>query len=211
MWYIQPVADEKVEESLREFYKQDLEKEGYITNVSRTWSHRPEMIGLWMQLIKSIRTHLRLRTYELVTISAARTMGCVYCMLAHGAVLHKNGFSPQQVIALLEDHHNAGLSLAEVHLMDYAAKISRDSRSINQADIDILRQDGLNEQQITDVALAAVARNFISRLFDSLGAAPDPELIEKEPELWSYLKDWSKKDIPLQAPGIAQGFPTYPD
>lgn len=210
MWHIQPVADENVEESLREFYKQDLEKDGYITNVSRTWSHRPEMMGLWMQLIKSIRSHLRLRTYELVTISAARTMGCIYCMMAHGAVLHKNGFSAQQVIALLEDHHNAGLSPAEVHLMDYAAKISRDSKSVSQADIDILRQDGLNEQQITDVALAAVARNFISRFFDALGAGPDPELIEKEPELWSYLKDWGKEDISHQASGISQSLPTYP-
>jgi hypothetical protein len=58
--------------------------------------------------------------------------------------------------------------------------------------LDILRQDGLNEQQITDVALAAVLRNFLCRFFDSPGVDPDPELIEKEPELWSYLKDWHK-------------------
>jgi alkylhydroperoxidase family enzyme len=113
-------------------------------------------------------------------------------MLAHGAVLRKNGFSAQQIIAVLEDYHNAGLSPVEVHMMDYASKISRDSGAITQADIDILRQDGLNEQQITDVALAAVARNLISRFFDALGAGPDPELQEKEPELWGYLKNWRK-------------------
>ena len=113
-------------------------------------------------------------------------------MLAHGAVLRKNGFSAQQIIAVLEDYHSAGLSPAEVHMMDYASKISRDSGAITQADINILRQDGLNEQQITDVALAAVARNFISRFFDALGAGPDPELQEKEPELWGYLKNRRK-------------------
>ena len=88
-------------------------------------------------------------------------------MLAHGAVLRKNGFSAQQIIAVLKDYHSAGLSPVEIHIMDYASKISRDSGSITQADIDILRQDGLNEQQITDVALAAVARNLISRFFDA--------------------------------------------
>ena len=113
-------------------------------------------------------------------------------MLAHGAVLRKNGFSVQQVIAMLEDYHNAGLSPAEVHLMDYASKISGDSGSITPADLDLLRQDGLDDQQITDVALATVARNFISRFFDALGAAPDPELQQQEPELWNYLKDWQK-------------------
>jgi len=113
-------------------------------------------------------------------------------MLAHGAVLRKNGFSAQQIIAVLEDYHSVGLSPVEVHMMDYASKISRDSGSITQVDIDILRQAGLNEQQVTDIALAAVARNFISRFFDALGAGPDPELQEKEPELWGYLKNWRK-------------------
>lgn len=113
-------------------------------------------------------------------------------MLAHGAVLRKNGFTAQQVIAILEDYHSAGLSPAEVHMMDYASKISQESGSITQADVDILSQDGLTEQQITDIALAAVARNFISRFFDALGAGPDPELQAREPELWGYLKDGRK-------------------
>ena len=107
MWHIQPVADENVESALREVYNQDIEKDGYVWNVNRAWSHRPEMIGLWLPLMKSIRSHLHLRTYELVTIAAARAIGCVYCMLAHGAVLRKNGFTAQQVIAILEDYHNA--------------------------------------------------------------------------------------------------------
>lgn len=113
-------------------------------------------------------------------------------MLAHGAVLRKNGLSAQQIIAILEDYRQAGLSPVEVHMMDYARKISRDSGSITQADVDILRQDGLSDQQITDVALAAVARNFISRFFDALGEDPDPQLQQQEPELWAYLKDGRK-------------------
>lgn len=209
MWHIQPVGDENVEAALREVYNQDIEKDGYIWNTSRVWSHRPEMISLWMPLMKTVRSHLRLRTYELATIAAAHAIGCVYCMLAHGAVLRKNGFTAQQVISILEDYHNAGLSPEEVHFMDYASKISLDSKSISQADIDILRQDGLNEQQITDIALAAVLRNFISRFFDALGAGPDPELIEKEPELWSYLKDWGKDTIRKQAPELSQNPTTF--
>jgi hypothetical protein len=78
MWYIQPVPDEDVEGAFRELYNQDLEKDGYISNTTRAWSHRPEMMPLWTQLIKSIRSHLRLRTFELVTLAAARAIGCVY-------------------------------------------------------------------------------------------------------------------------------------
>ena len=191
MWHIQPIEDEKVDPILLEVYKQDMEKDGYIWNTNRVWSHRPEMVSLWLPLLKSVRSHLRLRTYELVTIASARAIGCVYCMLAHGAVLRKNGFTAEHVIAILKDYHNAGLTPEEVHLMDYATKISRNPNSILQIDVDALSKDGLNDQQITDVALAAVLRNFISRFFSALGTDPDPELIEKEPELWAYLKDWA--------------------
>ncbi len=110
-------------------------------------------------------------------------------MMAHGAVLRKNGFTAQQLIQIFEDYHQAGLSPAEVHMMDYAAKISSDSESITQADIDLLRQDGLTDQQITDVALAAVVRNFLSRYFAALGATTDPQLQQQEPELWEYFKN----------------------
>jgi len=114
----------------------------------------------------------------------------VYCMLAHGEVLHKNGFTIQQIIAILEDHHSADLSPIEVHMMDYAYKISTDTSLITREDIELLLQDGLNNQQITDIAMAAVARNFMSRMFEALGVNPDPELQLREPELWDYLKNW---------------------
>jgi uncharacterized peroxidase-related enzyme len=192
MWYLPPVADEMAEGLLRQLYNQDLEENGYVTNITRVWSYRPELAAPWRQLLKAVRAHLRLRAYELVTLAASRAIGCVYCMLAHGAVLRKNGFTAQQVIAMLEDYHNAGLSPVEVHMMDYASKISSDTSSLTQADIDLLLQDGLSEQEITDIALAAVARNFMSRYFEALGAAPDPELQQKEPKLWDYLKDWQK-------------------
>ncbi len=196
MWLVEPVPDDEVDPALRKDYEEDLSKDGYIWNTSRVWSHRPELFELWKQLFKPIRSHLRLRTYELITLAAARAMGCTYCMLAHGSVLRKNGFTAEQVIAILKDHHTAGLAPVEVHLMDYADKISRDSKSITQADIDMLHADGLSDQQITDAALAATARNFISRFFDSQGAGPDPELIAAEPELWAYLESRGVKALP---------------
>ena len=67
------------------------------------------------------------------------------------------------------------------------------SRAIGPADVDLPRQDGLSDQQITDVALAAAARNFISRYFDALVAGPDVELQEREVELWEYLKNRAEK------------------
>ena len=79
-----------------------------------------------------------------------------------------------------------------MHRLDYASKVSGNTHTIHQEDLDQLRQDGLNEQQITDILWVVYARNFMSRFLDALGVPPDLELQEREPELWAYLKEWQK-------------------
>ncbi len=78
MWYIQPVAGENAEGVLRELYNKDIAEDGYVSNTTRAWCQRPEMMALWLQLVNAIRSHLRLRAYELVVLAAARAIGCVY-------------------------------------------------------------------------------------------------------------------------------------
>ncbi len=78
MWYITPVADDAAEGTLRELYDQDLKDDGYVSNTTRVWSYRPEIAVLWRQVQKTVRASLRLRAYELITLAAARAMGCVY-------------------------------------------------------------------------------------------------------------------------------------
>ena len=56
-------------------------------------------------------------------------------------------------------------------------------------DIQALREDGLTEAEITDVALVAAERNFYSRYFDALGTEPDLQLKNQVPRLWEYVME----------------------
>jgi hypothetical protein len=78
MWYITPVADDDAEGVLRELYNQNPLGDDYVSNTSRVWSYRPEVAVQWQQLLRTIRSHMRLRTFELVTLAASRAIGCVY-------------------------------------------------------------------------------------------------------------------------------------
>ncbi len=95
-------------------------------------------------------------------------------MLAHGAVLRKNFFSAEQLEALARDFHNAGLGENEVLLMEYAQKVVRDAASTTAEDFAKLRAAGWTDQDILSITLAATARSFASKLFDAVGADPDP-------------------------------------
>ena len=94
-------------------------------------------------------------------------------MFAHGAVLRKNFFDAEQLMALVQDHHKAGLSDEEVAVMDLAVKVIQQAHHISPADIEPLRKLGLSDEEILDVILAASARSFFSLTLDALGAQPD--------------------------------------
>ncbi len=187
MSFIEETTLENAAGRLREIYEEGLKSAGYIENTDRVLSLRPDVIDAWGTLIKTIRSHMRLRRYELVTLAAAQALECRYCMLAHGAVLHKNFFSAEEVVAILEDRHRAGLEGVEVALMDFAVKITKGNDPITREDIQTLRENGLDDGEITDVVLAVSARNFFSKVLNSLGAEPDAAFQETQPELWQHI------------------------
>jgi len=78
MSYIQEIPYEQSNGRLREIYDDSLKTKGYIENFDLLFSLRPEVNDAWMALIKTIRANMRLRRYELVTLAAARTVGCRY-------------------------------------------------------------------------------------------------------------------------------------
>jgi hypothetical protein len=51
---------------------------------------------------------------------------------------------------------------------------------IRRADIDALRSEGLSDEEILDVALAAAARTFFSKIMDAVGAEPEERYTSDE-------------------------------
>ncbi len=108
-------------------------------------------------------------------------------MLAHGALLRKNFFSADELIAIVKDFRNAGLTPEEVALMSFAQKISTRAYQMSAQDMEDLRAFGLSDEDILNVVVACTARNFFSKSLDALGAVPDEAYLELEPELVQAL------------------------
>ena len=185
--FIQTDSEAEAEGKLREIYDGDQETFGYVPNHAKVFSLRPDVLEAWRGLQGSIRRNLSLRRYELVTLAAAQALDSRYCLLAHGAVLTKNGVSVDQLRAILTDFHDAGLELAEVGMMDYAQKIARSANEMTQADVDALRALGLEDIEILDIALTATMRCFASKTFSALGAGSDAAFDDLEDRLSDLL------------------------
>jgi uncharacterized peroxidase-related enzyme len=185
--FITTIPDAEAEGKLREIYEVDRKNMGYVPDHARVFSLRPDVLEAWRAFQGSIRKHLRLRRYELVTLAAANALKCRYCLLAHGTILIKNGISVEQLRAIITDFHNAGLEHDEIAMMEFAEKIIRGASEITQADVDGLRALGLEDVEILDIVLTATMRSFASKTFDALGAGPDSVYAELEKQLSDLL------------------------
>lgn len=166
-----PVAEATGE--VRAIYEKQQASLGYVPNYAKLFSHRPQVMKGWSALVGSIQGSLDPRRYELVTLAAARALHSSYCSLAHGTVLRNKFYAPTQLATIADDFTQAGLAPADVAIMRFAEKIVADARSVTQADVAELREQGLTDPEIFDVAAAAAARCFFSKLLDALGAEPD--------------------------------------
>lgn len=187
MTFVDTVAEDRATGAVAEAYATDAETFGYLPNFTRAFSLRPAVYAAWRQLNGAIKSSMDLRRYELATVAAARRLRSSYCTLAHGSVLIDKFLDADSVAALVADPRTAGLSAMDVAVMDLAEKVADDATSVEEADIDRLRSEGLSDAEIVDVVLAAAARCFFSKTLDALGVEPDAKYAGLDPAVRDVL------------------------
>ncbi|SEE50341.1 uncharacterized peroxidase-related enzyme [Arthrobacter alpinus] len=157
---------------LADIYGSDAHALGYVPSHSLVMGLRPEAYAAWRALQQAIAGSLGQRRYELVTLAAAQALGSRACLLAH--VNKSLGFmGEEQLVRLMRNYRDAGLSASEVAMMDFAAKLSRNAAAMDDADSVSLRRAGFSDTEIVDVTLAAAARNYFSKALQALAVEVD--------------------------------------
>jgi uncharacterized peroxidase-related enzyme len=183
MTIIRTAEPADVEGEAAELYADDLASMGYVPSHTRVMANNPAAVRAFENLIRAAIRTMDLRRYELVTLAAAQSIGSQACRLAHGRKALK-AIDERELIRIARDFHDAGLSEAEVAMMEFAQKLSRDSASMTDDDALRLRELGFSDDEIVDIALAAAARNFYSRTLHAL-AVP----VDVPPDLSDELRD----------------------
>jgi len=166
-----------------ELYDDDIQDLGYVPSHTKVMAINPEAVKAFEQLIRAIAGPMNKRRYELITLAAADAIGSQACRVAHSRKSLKY-MDEAELVAVLHDFHHAGLTEAEVAMMEFAQKLSLDSRSMTDTDSQRLRDLGFDDREIVDIALAAAARNYYSRALHALGVE-----VDIPPDLNADLRD----------------------
>jgi len=187
MAFIQTTPPSDAEGTVRAMYEQVRGRYGFVPNWAQAFSLRPGVLDGWTALLKSIQSNLPVRSYELATLAAARAVRSSYCSLAHGNVLATKVFDAPTVTAIMNNDPASPLEARERVMMAFAEKVAANADRITAADIEDLRSHGYRDDEIFDLAAAAAARCFFSKLIDALGIQADATFNDLDPALRQAL------------------------
>jgi uncharacterized peroxidase-related enzyme len=187
MAFLRTIPPVEAQGPVREMYQQVARRFGYVPNWAQAFSLRPGVRDGWAALLTSIQPNLPARTYELATLAAARALRSSYCSLAHGSVLADQVFDAATVTAIMKDAPEASVEPGERAMMAIVEKVVLNADRVSRADIDVLRSHGYQDEEIFDVAAAAAARCFFSKLLDALGVQADSTFNDLDPTLREAL------------------------
>lgn len=118
---------------------------------------------------------------ELIATYTSSLNQCVYCANTHGAIAqYQLGNRPEVVSGVRKDPASAAISDKMKALLEIAAKVQKDGRSVTTEDIEHAKSNGATEKEIHDTVLIAAAFCMFNRYVDGLGtwAPTDPAIYD---------------------------------
>jgi uncharacterized peroxidase-related enzyme len=175
------LAEPPASPEVRALYDEDLADDGYVGNVTRLWAHQPDTLRNLFQLMTQAFTPsgLTFRQRGILVTAAASALGDSYCSLAWGGKLSQA--SDAATAAGVLNGSDTGLTDQEKALATWARKVATDPNATTPADIQALRDAGLDDGQVFAVTSFVALRLAFSTINDALGAQPDAELTRSLP------------------------------
>jgi uncharacterized peroxidase-related enzyme len=166
---------------MQALYDEDLAESGSVWNVSRLWAHQPDTLKRLFDLMSQAFTPsgLSFRQRRILVTAAASAFGDSYCSLAWGGKLGRASDAALAVGVL--NGSDTGLSDQEKAMAVWARKVAKAPNATTPADIQALRDSGLDDGQIFALTAFVALRLAFSTINDSLGAQPDAQLAQSLP------------------------------
>lgn len=177
MPFIDTIAPDEAQDGLRAMYERQQDAWGFVPNYAKIFSHRPEVLARWGRLLAEIKRPMDKRRFELVTFVAAYELRNSACALAHGKALTEF-YPPETVRAIAEDRAAESLGEADQAVLRFTRQIVRDASRVTAGLVGQLKEHGVTDAEIFDIAATAAGRAFFTRLLDALGVEPDSNFLE---------------------------------
>jgi uncharacterized peroxidase-related enzyme len=127
----------------------------------------PESVGRTSNLTKGDREMI-------VTVTSAAN-NCLYCVVAHGAILRIMEKKPLVADQVAVNFRKADISARQMAMLEFAMKICQNSDKVEDADFDHLHAHGFDDEDIWDIAAITAFFGLSNRMASFSGMMPNAE------------------------------------
>lgn len=162
---------------MQRLFDNDVERLGFVMNLSSLWGHRPGLHRGLSALIDQAAGAAGLtgRERAVLVTCCASALGDSYCSLAWGRRLAREAGA--DVAAGVLRGIDDGLAPAEQALARWARTMTQRPSSTAATDVQPLRDAGYDDAQIFAITVFVALRLAFAFVNDALGARPDAELV----------------------------------
>jgi uncharacterized peroxidase-related enzyme len=162
------------------------EKAGFVPNVFLAFARRPaewraffayhdalmvpESVGRESGLTKGDR--------EMIVTTTSAANHCLYCVVAHGAILRIYEKKPLVADQVAVNYRKAEISPRQRAMLDFAMKVCQHSDQIEEADFAALHAHGFNDEDAWDIAAITAFFGLSNRMASFSSMMPNPEFYQ---------------------------------
>ena len=175
-----PVPELKdLPEDLRTRILEIQEKAGFVPNVFLALAHRPAEWRAFMAyhdalLIKDTGS-LSKGEREMIIVATSAANQCLYCVVAHGAILRIYEKKPLLADQIAVNHRKADITPRQRAMLDFAMQVCTASHSIEEADFEALRSHGFSDEDAWDIGAITAFFGLSNRMANLSGMRPNDE------------------------------------
>jgi uncharacterized peroxidase-related enzyme len=166
-------------DDLRERILGVQEKAGFVPNVFLALAHRPAEWRAFMAyhdaLLLKDTGSLSKGEREMIIVATSATNQCLYCVVAHGAILRIYEKKPLIADQLATNYRKADITPRQRAMIDFAMKVCLRSAEIDDTDYSTLRGHGFDDEDIWDIGAITAFFGLSNRMANLTGMRPNDE------------------------------------
>ena len=156
-------------------------KAGFVPNVFLTFAHRPAEFRAFFAYHDALLLRdtgpggLTKGEKEMIIVATSGANGCLYCVVAHGAILRIYEKAPMLADQLAVNYRKADITPRQKAMLAFAMKVCNDSAAVGDADFAALREHGFTDEDAWDIAGITALFGLSNRMANVISLRPNDE------------------------------------
>jgi len=154
------------------------DKAGFVPNVFLALAHRPDEFRAFFAYHDALMDKdegLTKAEREMIVVATSGANGCLYCVVAHGAILRIRAKNPRVADQVATNYRKAEITPRQRAMLDYAMKVALNSAAVDDADFAALREHGFSDAAVWDIGAIAAFFAMSNRLANVASMRPNDE------------------------------------